>query len=311
MAGNDKDMEPGALIARLNEYLPSVPASVGSVRPIFIVGLPRSGSTLLVQLLVAHLRLGYATNLVARFWNRPAYGVALNRALSKDPGAIVEVDSRYGETEGYEGHHEFGWFWARWFEYGESHRIERERWDCIDTHALRSELAAMEHAWGRPLIFKNPPALSMQVCFFEQYLDKPLFIYLRRSEPEVAASLWRARLNSREGTGCWFSTRPPDVRELKRLEPEEQVVGQVRSTRREIEDQLSRVPSRRIRKVDYEDIVGAPEATLRGLGGWLQSHRADLEWRTSLGGVESSVTSLSARDEPRRELFRRLLERLG
>lgn len=308
MAGDDQGMQPGALIERLNGHLPPVPEAVGSVRPIFIVGLPRSGSTLLVQLLIAHLRLGYATNLVARFWNRPAFGVALNRALSTDPGAISEADSRYGTTSGYEGHHEFGWFWARWFDYEESHRIEPERWNAIDTHALRAELSAMEQAWERPLIFKNPPALSMQIGFFEHFLDEPLHIYIRRSEPEVAASLWRARLNSPEGTASWFSTRPPDVRQLERLAPEEQVGGQVRSTRREIEEQLSRVPSERVREVDYESLVRKPEETLHELGGWLRGHRTELAWRTSLEGVESWIAPSRQEDERQLESFRRILE---
>lgn len=302
-------MDPESLIEQLNECLPASSSAWGAVRPIFIVGLPRSGSTLLVQLLVSHLYLGYATNLVARFWNRPAFGVALNRILSKDPGAVPENDSRYGRTLGYEGHHEFGWFWARWFDYGDSHRIEPERWNAIDTHALRAELSAMERAWGRPLIFKNPPALSMQIGFFEQFLDEPLYIYLRRSELEVATSLWQLRLESPGGAESWVSTRPPNVRQLERLGPEEQVAGQVRSTRREIEDQLSRVPSGRIWKMDYESLVKNPEETLRNLGGWLCSHRPGLDWRTSLTGVESSITSSPEGAAQQREYFRRMLGR--
>lgn len=311
MTGDAEDIEPRALIERLNKFLPSVPVSAGPVRPIFIVGLPRSGSTLLVQLLIAHLRLGYATNLVARFWNRPAFGVALNRALSNDPGAISEVESFYGRTLGYEGHHEFGWFWARWFDYGESHRIEPARWNAIDIRAMRAEISAMEQAWNRPLIFKNPPALSMQIAFFEHFLDEPIFIYLRRSEPEVAASLWQARLKSPGGIASWYSTRPPDIRQLERLGPEEQIARQVRSTRREIEDQLSQVPSERVRVVDYASLVGTPEETLRNLGDWLRGHRAELVWRASLVGVESSIQNSRRGDRQRLESFRRMLEGLA
>ena len=113
MAKTDEMMGPTALIERLNDCLPPLSVTMGPVQPIFIVGLPRSGSTLLVQLLIAKLRLGYATNLMARFWGRPAFGVALNRALSTDPGAISVSDSVYGQTQGYEGHHEFGWLASR------------------------------------------------------------------------------------------------------------------------------------------------------------------------------------------------------
>ena len=308
MAKTDEMMGPTALIERLNDCLPPLSVTMGPVQPIFIVGLPRSGSTLLVQLLIAKLRLGYATNLMARFWGRPAFGVALNRALSTDPGAISVSDSVYGQTQGYEGHHEFGWFWSRWFDYGDSHKIEPERWDAMDIASLRSELFAMEKAWGRPLIFKNPPALSMQIGFFEHFLDEPLFIYMRRSEPEVAASLLRARMNSAGGPHAWFSTRPPDVRRLIQLSLMEQVVGQVLSTRREIERQLSEVPAKRVSEVSYEKLVEAPVETLGELGGWLRGHRVELEWRTTLSGVERLINPPQWQDREQQEAFRRLFE---
>ena len=51
------------------------PKSAGEVRhfshpglfPIFIIGAPRSGSTLLYQLLVKHTRVGYISNLMSLF----------------------------------------------------------------------------------------------------------------------------------------------------------------------------------------------------------------------------------------------------
>ncbi|MFW5879616.1 MAG: sulfotransferase, partial [bacterium] len=53
---------------------------------IFIVGLPRSGTTPLAQMMVQRFRLGYVTNLIAKFWNSPELGIALTKELSSDPG---------------------------------------------------------------------------------------------------------------------------------------------------------------------------------------------------------------------------------
>jgi ABC-type oligopeptide transport system ATPase subunit len=45
----------------------------------FIVGLPRSGTTLLSQLLAYSLDAGYTTNFAARFWLAPVHGLRLGR----------------------------------------------------------------------------------------------------------------------------------------------------------------------------------------------------------------------------------------
>jgi hypothetical protein len=37
----------------------------------FIVGAPRSGTTLLLQTIINHYNLGYINNFIARFWEAP------------------------------------------------------------------------------------------------------------------------------------------------------------------------------------------------------------------------------------------------
>ena len=42
---------------------------------IFIVGVPRSGTTLLSQLLIEHLDIGYINNHIAKYWMAPLHSL--------------------------------------------------------------------------------------------------------------------------------------------------------------------------------------------------------------------------------------------
>ena len=77
---------------------------------VFVVGLPRSGTTLCQQLLAYCLDVGYINNLIARFWLAPTQGVAISRAVLGDARGTLYT-SDYATTSEPAGVHEFSYFW--------------------------------------------------------------------------------------------------------------------------------------------------------------------------------------------------------
>lgn len=281
-------------IDQLNDLIATCPGIPAQEKPrfpvLFIVGLPRSGSTVLAQVLIHRLLLGYVTNLVAKFWMAPEYGIALARAINEDPGALPPVlSSAHGQTGDYEGHHEFGYFWKRWFTYRENHYIEPKYWDEIDGPDLLKSLVRMEMAWDRPLIFKNPPALSLQIALLNQIVPNALFLNLTRSDSDVATSLYHARKVYHGSHAKWFSVKPPQYSELTRAPVVDQIAGQVLYTRREIERQLSGIPPARQLSVSYENLCSDTAVTLSSIENWLEGFSGYIR-RTN-----SSIPSLSLR----------------
>ena len=73
-----KDKEVEKRIERLNMLLLPLQEKIskGMKVPkrttIFLLGLPRSGHTLLAQLMISHFHLAYPTNFVARLWKAPS-----------------------------------------------------------------------------------------------------------------------------------------------------------------------------------------------------------------------------------------------
>jgi len=91
-----KEPSDEEFLRRLNEDLAereqALYADVGVERPVvFVVGLPRSGTTLLSQLLAYCLDAGYVTNVAARFWLAPVHGIRLSRLLAGDEPPLHQM----------------------------------------------------------------------------------------------------------------------------------------------------------------------------------------------------------------------------
>ena len=71
------------------DYLKSKP-------PVFIIGPPRSGTTVLYQLLCKHFNFGYTNNFVADWYNIPITATRLYNRFSSQKSSI-ELSSNFGK----------------------------------------------------------------------------------------------------------------------------------------------------------------------------------------------------------------------
>lgn len=229
---------------------------------VFIVGAPRSGTTLLAQLLISQYQIGYVSNLVARFWKAPYFGLLLAKEIrDSERPPDVGFTSDHGFTSGYEGPHEFGHFWRRWFDYQETHSVRAEAIEAETINGLRRECAAMQSIEESPLLFKNL-VCSFQVEFLARTFPQAVFVHCRRNPIYVAQSLLRCREQYREHREEWFSVKPEAYPELKELPYPDQIAGQIYHTRRDVENTFQQLSEVRYCRVDYETMVDAPVSSL-------------------------------------------------
>jgi len=228
----------------------------------FIVGAPRCGGTVLMQLAVNTFALGYPSNLLARFFMAPSIGawlqsLILNRAPSRTKG----FNSSYGETFFPEEPHEFGYFWTSHFPVESIHYFTPQQLANIDKSRLLKELASMEKILSKPLIFKSLN-LDFLITFLVNCIPTPFFIYVRRDPYFLAESIYLARI-ARYGTpDAWWSLRPKQYMALKKLDNYRQVAGQVWAIKTEIERQLKKVSGSNKMIINYEDLCRDPEGEL-------------------------------------------------
>jgi hypothetical protein len=266
-----------ALLAPIEEKL------IGSFkRPnlpvVFIVGVPRSGSTLLAQLLAQCGGLTYVSNFVARFWMAPYMGMLIEQALGlRQEGLHQQFTSRYGVTEDWMGPHEFGYFWSRWFRFGESHKLDEEALANIDQNNLGRELAALESVYEEPLLFKNLTC-GMQIPFLANLLENAIFILCRRNLLYNMQSILMAREKVLGDKRHWFSLRPKEYPYLHSLSPYEQIAGQIYYALHEIETASMPLEPKRFIQVRYELMCSQPRTEVSKIIEAVERLGAKMTW---------------------------------
>lgn len=226
---------------------------------IYIVGVPRSGTTLASQVLSYCLDIGYINNIIARFWTRPSIGVRLSQAiLGKDPAATLDFSSHYGSTPGAAGPHEFGNFWRHWFPFksASTHHLSTEILQSVDQMGLKNALEnELISYFEKPLLIKNLTC-GFHAEFLTQVHKKSLFIHIYRNPYDTARSILQCRKSIYGNYNTWWSLKPA-AWPFKARNSAEDVALQVLYCNKEITEQLKKTAVRSI-NITYEQLCKKP-----------------------------------------------------
>ncbi|MEZ5494465.1 MAG: sulfotransferase [Pseudomonadales bacterium] len=246
---------------------------------VFIVGCPRSGTTVMMQWLASLGVLAYPSNLIARFYANPYVGVRIQQVLhtyDSKKQIFPEVyngenfNSHYGHTVGALAPSEYWYFWRRFFHFGEIQYLDDFHSNIHDAKGFVSELALMEKAFGKPLLMKAM-ILNWNLPELYKLFPRCLFIDVSRDSGDNAESLYFARQAFFNDVTKWFSFKPPEYTQLKNLSPLEQVAGQVHFTRKAVNDGLAKIPASSVLKVSYEAFCVSPATVYAALSDRMQA----------------------------------------
>jgi Sulfotransferase family len=263
-----KDVSDEAFLAELNAYLEPRELALYEDRPIelpfvFVLGAPRSGTTIASQLLAYCLDVGYITNFAARFWRAPVHGIRLSRLIAGEPHD-VPFASDYARTPSPQGIHEFGYFWRG--------RLRKESFDEIvrapelepeiDWDGLRLTLANVQHEFGRPVAGKNVLS-AFHMPKLLDVLGRVLWVLIERDPLDAAVSILDARRRYySDDLDTWWSYVPPEYPLLETLGYWEQIAGQVHYLGRFYERSLAEVPDEVAVRITYEQLCRDPASVL-------------------------------------------------
>ncbi|MBK8338981.1 MAG: sulfotransferase [Flavobacteriales bacterium] len=236
---------------------------------VFVIGAPRSGTTLLMQWLAATGLFAVPSNLLSRFYGTPYLGGRIQRLLT-DPAfnykdelgdpeqQAVAYESHIGKTKGMLQPNEFWYFWRRFIPNVDPEWITPEQEARIDTAGFRAGVAAIEAAFDRPLATKGI-ILQYNLAALQRIFPKVLFIHTHRHPFFNIQSLLKARQQYFGEERTWFSVKPKEYQQLKDLDPVQQVAGQVYHTQVGIEVELAGMP-RNALSIAHEDFCSDPAA---------------------------------------------------
>ena len=309
-----KDSDTESFLARLNRALVPLERSlyreVEARRPfVFVFGLPRSGTTLVSQLLAHCLELGYVDNLAARFWLAPVCGLRLSRAVL-DRRQYAGFRSDYGSTSDLRDIHEFGYFWMHWLQKRtfEDIRDAKEKETHLDWAGLRRVLLNMQDELGRGMVAKNIYG-SYHMPKLSRLLGDVLWVRTRRNELDTAVSILDARRRYYDDPSTWWSYVPPAYDKVINTEPRRQVAGQIHYLRDYWDAETAHKDVQgRVLEVEYQALCRDPGGTLNRVRSALRERfgsEVAIE-RAPPAGFEPST-----HDRPEDKVkFRELLERL-
>jgi len=264
--GLPKDIRYEELLERVNEELAgSAAAGEEGAEPtaplVIVAGVPRSGTTLLYQLLAGSGAFVYPSNLIARFYGRPVAGWRIERLLEPLlPARGTAFRSAAGRTEAWWGPHELGYFRHASLPFEAHHQPSAETLAAWDHRPMARKLAALQAEDGRPLVVKNPVLGYVLETLLER-LPAARIVWVERSPLEVACSLYRTRITEVGEPGRWWSVRPAAVETLERLAPEEQIAAQIRSLAEAAERARSRYSARWL-DLTHPEICSDPRAAI-------------------------------------------------
>lgn len=257
-----KNPEDEAFLEWLNESLQHEQGNYLDLKEehpfIFIFGLPRSGTTLLTQLVANCFDIGYINNFTARFWKAPITGIKLSGILF-DREKKSDFKSDYGRTGGIADIHDFAYFWQRWLKirhFSDLVDIKAKEKE-IDWKSLKKALLNIQGKFGKGLAAK---AIYLS-CFMkrcQELLQRALFVYVERNELDVAVSILDARRKFQTNVKIWWGAWPPEYPKIKDLPYMEQIAGQVYYLKKFYDEQIRSINANNLVCLRLEDLCIDP-----------------------------------------------------
>lgn len=228
--------------------------------PIFIIGVPRSGTTLLYQLMTYCLKVCYISNLIEKYSNLPCtFSYFLSLLNGCNPPS--SFDSRYGETDGWRSPSQ-GWnFWDRWFSTGDQNYLALHEVPIPTIKKLRNTILLMENIYNRPFVNKAL-SLGVRILPLNEAFPEALFIRVHRNHLDIAQSILKGRKEYSGDKNNWISAKPSEYEKIKDKDYITQICGQIYYLEKDIKRDIRIIGINRCIDVNYDDLCNNPKSIL-------------------------------------------------
>jgi len=236
-------------------------------KPIFIVGMPRSGTSVFYESLGRHPDLCWISQSTKQFPRSPF----LSRVVMG-----LRRDGR--PTEGHR-------IWRK-FARPEHDALGREDVTAVQKAYYRDVVRAQQRIRNKPRFLGKYPRNGLRIPYLDEIFPDAVFIHFIRDGRAVARSLIHMREYKGDRRRYW-GIKPPGWERLLDLDPLEAVGRQYTMTVDYIRTSAACLAPGRYLELRYEDFCAAPAEALHRVGRACDLHWTDDGIRTAAAGVQS------------------------
>lgn len=239
---------------------------------LFIIGPPRSGSTILYQLVTSLLDVEYVDNLANLARNNPYFGSRLSK-LFYASSSHQNYTSEHGATTvgGLHAPAEPLLFY-KWFP-KDRHFTTVTDLNPDQIIEFRKTLYAMINRAGKPMLIKNL-SFSLRLQALREILPEAKYIVIRRDPLYTSQSILLAMRKVHYPEHQIWGILPRDFHLLEKLEQHEMVVRQVHQIESQICQDLKGIPEQNILYIDYEHLEDNLQTILREISTLIRAESA-------------------------------------
>jgi len=235
---------------------------------LFIVGAPRSGTTLLLQWIASLGDFAYPTNLLNRFSYAPYLGAQIQKILFDkkydfgnefaDLKSSLNYQSNLGKSQGALATNEFQFFFRQYMNNFEPSYLNSKELEQVNFDGIKKGLISIEKAFEKPFVVK----LTMLQCHLTEiykHIPNAIFLFVKRDPLYNMQSLLLAREKYFGNRKVWWSVKPKEYEMLKDMDEYHQVAGQVYFTNESIASEVEEISEAHKIVVNYESFCSNPD----------------------------------------------------
>ncbi|MBW7989681.1 MAG: sulfotransferase [Planctomycetes bacterium] len=275
--------------------------------PIFIIGAPRAGSTILYEYMTNYLDIMYINNFMCRF-NKILYLASVASKIIFRGGQHNCFDSEHGATNGWNSPSECGGFWYRWFP-RDKHFVDSDELDNIQISQIREVVVAIINKHNKPILFKNMNC-GQRLRIIKNIFPNALFIYCKRDPLFTAQSIIESRERIHKNRQTWWSIMPREYDKLLKLDYCEQVVKQIYYIQKQIEKDADFFEKKQFIEIWYEDFCKLPKSIIEDIRSFLSQNGVSTGYRAEVAETKIRLSQQRRIDKQTYNRLSKLVESL-
>ena len=176
-------------------------------QPIFIIGPPRCGSTLLYQVMVHRFKFAYLQNrMVLRKYSIPLY---TSKYIDRNESYHSDFVSHHGRTKQPNAPHEGYLFWRRFYPRKVHDYVTQNELSLQQIFEIRNTIKFLTNFYNAPFLSKNME-IGLRLNSIQEIFPDAIYIVVKRDPRATASSLLNARLADYNSKDVWWSIRPKE-----------------------------------------------------------------------------------------------------